>query len=69
MKCFNNLKRYKLKIELLQYKLKSVAIFCLKLVIIHFFFLFQVRQLSEISMQMFEKMTQQVGKTTTITGL
>ena len=50
--------------------LKNVAIFLHQFGdYLTFFFLFQVRQFSEILMQIFEKMTQQVVKTTTITEL
>ena len=50
--------------------LKNVAIFLHQVGdYLTFFFLFQVRQFSEILMQIFEKMTQQVVKTTTITEL
>ena len=50
--------------------LKNVAIFLHQVGdYLTFLFLFQVRLFSEILMQIFEKMTQQVVKTTTITGL
>ena len=50
--------------------LKNVAIFLHQVGdYLTFLFLFQVRLFSEILMQIFEKMTQQVVKTTTITEL